>query len=282
MSAFGIDHLQQRDFQRLARFIQDYSGIKMPATKKTMVEGRLRRRVRALGLADLKEYCRYLFERNGLSAESVHLIDSVTTNKTDFFREPSHFEFLADVAIPTLFAERRATSRTPVKVWSAACSMGAEPYTLAMVFAELALRQSGVQTSILATDICTEVLEKAIRGIYPESMIDPVPTDMRRRYVMRGKNMASGKVRIVPELRRLVQFGRLNLMDEKYPVDRDMHAIFCRNILIYFDKETQRAVLERLCSHLCPGGYLFVGHSETLAGLGLPLTPAATSVYRRI
>jgi chemotaxis protein methyltransferase CheR len=282
MSAFGLDHLQQRDFQRLAGFIQDYSGIKMPPTKKTMIEGRLRRRVRALGLQTLREYCQYLFERDGLDRESVHLIDAVTTNKTDFFREPGHFQFLTDVAVPTLLTEHRATTRAPIKIWSAACSSGAEPYTLAMVFAELGLVHAGMRASILATDICTEVLEVAVAGIYPETMIAPVPVDMRGKYLMRAKNRDSGKVRIDPDLRRLVQFGRLNLMDDHYPVGRDMHIIFCRNILIYFDKDTQRAVLGRLCSHLRPGGYLFLGHSETLAGFGLPLRPASTSVFRRI
>jgi chemotaxis protein methyltransferase CheR len=279
MVAVGFDHLTPRDFTRLAQFIQGYAGIKMPATKKTMVEGRLRKRAAANGFATLTEYCRHLFDRDGLGAESIHLIDAVTTNKTEFFREPDHFRYLAEIAVPERLASRR---RPELKVWSAASSIGAEPFTLAMVLADLQPDHGSFPFSIVATDISTRVLEIAAKGIYSEQMIAPVPTDMRRRYLLRSKDRSKGLVRIVPELRRHVQFGRLNLMDTSYPLERDMDVIFCRNILIYFDKPTQQAVLERLCDHLRPGGYLFLGHSESLAGLGLPLRPAATTVFRRI
>jgi chemotaxis protein methyltransferase CheR len=280
-SSSGIDRLSRRDFARLAQFIQDYSGIKMPPNKITMVEGRLRRRVRATGLDNVTEYCRYLFDRGGLEKEAVHLIDAVTTNKTEFFREPEHFRVLAGTVLPELVAARRVDSRNPVKLWSAACSTGAEPYTLAMVVAEFGRAVPGFRASILATDICTEVLEAALLGIYPETMIAPVPVEMRRRYVLKAKNASRAVVRIVPELRALAHFARLNLMDSAYPVDRDMDVIFCRNILIYFDKPTQEAVLNRLCTHLRPGGHLFLGHSESLAGLQLPLRPAGNTVFRR-
>jgi chemotaxis protein methyltransferase CheR len=278
MSLAGLDHLSSRDFSRLAQFIQDYAGIKMPPTKKTMVEGRLRRRAAANGFATLTDYCRHLFDHDGMDAESIHLIDAVTTNKTEFFREPDHFRFLADVAVPELLAQRR---RREFKVWSAASSIGAEPYTLAMVLADLQQSLGAFAFSVFATDISTRVLEIAVRGIFAEQMIAPVPMEMRRRYLLRSKDPAQALVRIAPELRRHVQFGRLNLMDSSYPLDRDMDVIFCRNILIYFDKPTQQAVLERLCDHLRPGGYLFLGHSESLAGLGLPLKPAGTTVFRR-
>ena len=281
MTAAGLDHLNGRDFQRLAKFIHDYSGIKMPETKKTMVEGRLRKRVGANGFANLTEYCRHLFDEGGLAAETVHLIDVVTTNKTEFFREPEHFRFLVDVAMPELFRQRRAGPHTVVKVWSTASSIGAEPYTLAMVLADLAGERGGFRLNIVATDISTRVLETAAIGIYPEAMIAPVPMEMRKRYMLRAKSSSRGLVRVTPELRRLVQFGRLNLMDASYPIDRDQDVIFCRNMLIYFDKPTQQAVLTRLCDHLRPGGFLFLGHSESLAGFGLPLRPVGTTVFRR-
>jgi chemotaxis protein methyltransferase CheR len=274
----ALDHLSQRDFERLARFIHDYSGIKMPPSKKTMVEGRLRRRARATGAATLAEYCRYLFDHGGLEEEVFDLIDAVTTNKTDFFREPEHFRFLSQQVLPELLSRRH--QRGPIKLWSAACSIGAEPYTLAMVLAEFAAATADFRRTILATDICTEVLETAKLGIYPEAMIAPVPIELRRRYLLRAK--AGERVRIVPELRRAIEFGRLNLMEAPYRIDSDMHVIFCRNILIYFDKPTQQKVLEQLCRHLRLGGYLFLGHSETLAGMGLPLQPVATTVFRRI
>jgi len=281
MTTSSLDHLSLRDFRRLAQFIQDYSGIKMPETKKTMVEGRLRKRVTATGSAHLSDYCRHLFDEGGLAAETIHLIDVVTTNKTEFFREPEHFRIMADVALPQIVADRRAGANTLIKVWSTASSIGAEPYTLAMVLADASQRLCGFRYNVLATDISTRVLETATIAIYPEAMIAPVPHDMRKRYLLRTKQASRGLVRIVPELRRTVQYGRLNLMDATYPVDRDMDIIFCRNMLIYFDKPTQQAVLTRLCNHLRPGGYLFLGHSESLAGFGLPLKPAGNTVFRR-
>jgi len=282
MTLEALDHLSPRDFQRLARFIHGYSGIKMPPTKKTMVESRLRRRARAVGVQTLGDYCRYLFEQNGLEGEAVSLIDAVTTNKTDFFREPEHFHFLVDQAVPELMAARPRNTRTPIKVWSAAASIGAEPYTLAMVLAEVARVNPNFQSSILGTDICTEVLKAARLGIYPESMIAPIPAELRQRYLLRAKAGARDRVRIVPELRRAIGFGRINLMEAPYAVDTDQHVIFCRNILIYFDKPTQRKVLEQLCQYLRPGGFLFLGHSETLTGFELPLQLVATTVFRRL
>jgi chemotaxis protein methyltransferase CheR len=281
MALETLDHLNHRDFQQLAEFIHGYSGIKMPPSKRTMVEGRLRRRVRATGLQSLNDYCRYLFDQDGLRVETVHLIDAVTTNKTDFFREPEHFQFLLEKAIPELLAARHVTNRQPFKIWSAAASTGAEAYTLAMLMAELRRANSLLHSSILATDICTEVLKTAVMAIYPESMIAPVPLDLRKRYLLRAKNGARDRVRIAPELRRMVSFARLNLMETPYGVDEDMDVIFCRNILIYFDKQTQRNVLDQLCGHLRRGGYLFLGHSETLTGFGMPLEPVATSIFRR-
>jgi len=276
----GTGGLARRDYDRLGRFIQDYSGIKMPPNKITMVEGRLRRRLRATGHASFADYCRYLFEQGGLEEESIHLIDAVTTNKTEFFREPDHFRLLEQEILPALLTGR--SNGRPLKFWSSACSTGAEPYTLAMVLAESRSRFSNLRSTILATDICTEVLESAVFGIYPEAMMAPIPQSLRQRYVLRAKDPSSGTIRIVPDLRSQVQFARLNLMDATYPVDRDMDVIFCRNILIYFDKETQAAVLNRLCEHLRPGGYLFMGHSETLAGFTLPLQLVGPTVFRRL
>jgi chemotaxis protein methyltransferase CheR len=269
----GLDRLRQSDFRRIAQFVEDYSGIKMPPSKVTMLEGRLRSRVRATGSASLREYCARLFEQGGLGDEAQHLIDAVTTNKTDFFREPDHFRILVQHALPTLLAERRAYDQAQVKLWSAACSTGAEPYSMAMAVAEWRAAQSGLRVFILATDLCTEVLDEARRAIYPE---------LRRRYLLRSRERSAALVRIVPELRSWVQFRQLNLMDPDYGADRDMDAIFCRNVLIYFEKTTQRAVLERLCRHLRPGGFMFLGHSESLAGLDLPLRAVANSVFRRV
>jgi chemotaxis protein methyltransferase CheR len=278
----GADTLSPRDFQRLARFIHDYSGIKMPSNKRTMVEVRLRRRLRATGMASFGEYCQHLFDLDGLPDEVVHLIDAITTNKTEFFREPEHFRILTQMVLPDLLGGRRGASRTALKFWSAGCSTGAEAYTIAMVVSDALQHAGSTACSIIGTDICTEVLQEAVCGIYPESMMAPVPPDLLRRYVRRSKDRGQGLMRIVPELRNKVAFGRLNFMDPSYPVDRDIDVVFCRNTLIYFDKPTQEAVLRQLCAHIRPGGYLFLGHSETLAGLDLPLRPAGSTTFRRL
>lgn len=259
------DRFTDRQFQAIAELVQGQVGIQLPPAKRTMVEGRLRKRVRALGLNDLEAYGREVLERGRLDEELAHLIDCVTTNKTDFFREPPHFEFLARQAVPQLLA--RGERRT-VKVWSAACSTGAEAYTVAMVLEEMQRSGPRFGYSILGTDISSEVIETARASIYPDAMLEAVPAAMRQRYLMPSRSPDQQVARIVPELRRRVQFHSLNLMDASYPFDRDVDVIFCRNVLIYFDKKTQMAVVERLASHLRPGGFLILGHSESAAGAG--------------
>lgn len=276
------DRLKSDDFTRLGNLIQQHSGIRMPAGKLTMMEGRLRRRVRALNLPSIQDYCRYLFDHGQLEQELPSLIDVITTNKTDFFREPSHFTHLMGDGLAHLgkLPHRPGRDR-PLKVWSAACSVGAEPYTLAMILQDHARATRDFRFQIYATDICTDVLDKARDAVYPEEMIAPVPPDLARRYFRRSRDRVRPTVRLVPEIRQSVRFGHLNLMDDGYAMDTDMDVIFCRNILIYFDKENQGSVIRKLCGHLRSGGYLFVGHSETLAGLGLPLRQIATSTFIR-
>jgi len=275
------DQLTKKQFARLASFIHDYSGIKMPPSKLTMVEGRLRRRVRALGMASLSEYYDYLFEQGGLASEEVNLIDVITTNKTEFFREPEHFKFLSEKLLPSIVASRQVSTRNPIKIWSAAASTGVEAYTIAIVLAEFERVRLGSAGIVFATDISTEVLQVAQAGIYPADVLSPISADLRARYLMRAKDRASGLSRIVPELRARVTFSRLNLMDSAYSLDRDMDVIFCRNILIYFERHTQHDVLSKLCAHLRPGGYLILGHSESLNGFDLPVRPVGTTVFCR-
>lgn len=276
-AAPSVDQLSAKNFKRLAELIQGYSGIKMPSNKRTMLEGRLRRRMRATGIHSLNDYCAYLFDDDGLEAEIVHLIDAVTTNKTEFFREPAHFRFLQSTALPALARGDRRT----IKAWSAACSTGAEPYSLAMVLEEHCRAHRKQDYEILCTDLCTQVLAQATAGIFAEGMIEPVEMELRRRYLMRARESSRREVRVIPELRSRLSFARLNLMDDAYPVDRDMDLVFCRNILIYFDKPTQSKVLGRLCEHLRPGGYLFLGHSESIVGIDLPVIQIANTVFQR-
>ena len=265
------------NFDRLARFIKQYSGISLNTSRKTMLEGRLRRRCRECEISDLNEYCRILFEESGpgIDAEIVHLIDAVTTNKTDFFREPAHFDYLTHTILPEL---ARSGARH-VKVWSAACSIGAEPYTLAMLLDDFCRKHPGMDYSILATDLSYQALQKALIGRYPEPMIDPVPDELRRTYVMCSSD--GKEVRMSPRLRSSIAFARLNLMDETYPVPTDFDVIFLRNVLIYFDKPTQLKVPERLTRHLRTGGHLILGHSESVSRTGLPLEPVANTIFQR-
>lgn len=225
----------------------------------------------------MQDYCSVLFDEGAIEQELPHLVDAITTNKTDFFREPAHFQVLAELAIPDLLNLREG--RDPLlKVWSAACSTGPEPYTLAMVLAEIAKHR--FRFAILGTDICGEVLKDARHAVYSEDVVEPVPEYMKHRYLMRSRG-TGGRFRIVPELRRVVRFEHLNLMDSRYPFDRDVDVIFLRNVLIYFDKPSQRSVVERLLSHLRPGGYLFLGHSESTIAAGMGLVEVANAVFRR-
>lgn len=274
----GEDGLSSRNFEALSRYIYDYSGIKMPITKLTMLEGRLRRRLRATGIPSFNAYCDYLFKHGGIEKEAIFLIDAVTTNKTDFFREPKHFEFMERTGLPELVA----AGHKRLRLWSAACSIGAEPYTMAMVMQDFADATSGVDYRILATDLSTDVLAAARRGVYPRDMVQPVPTEMQRRHVMISRDAARGEVRIHPRLRSTIGFARMNLMDNAYKVGEPMHMIFCRNVLIYFDKPTQAKVLTRLCDCLVPGGFLYVGHSETVTGIPLPVRQVANTVFKKI
>ena len=271
------DTISPANFQRLARHINSHTGIMLPPSKTIMMEGRLRRRVRELGMESIDSYCQWMFSTGSLLAETPHLINLATTNKTDFFREPKHFDYLARTVLPAMAKRGQASLRA----WSAACSTGAEPYTMAMVMDDFALRAGLPRYSILATDIDTNVLETAQRGIYPTPLLAPVPAMLRQRYVMDAKDPLRGECRIIPRLRAAISFARMNLMDATYGVGEPMDVIFCRNVLIYFDKETQNRVLTRLVDQLKPGGHLFLGHSEALPAIGLPVKQVGSTTYQR-
>jgi chemotaxis protein methyltransferase CheR len=258
-----VSHLSDRHFRSIAELVEQQVGIKLPAAKRIMIEGRLQKRVRTLNYSDVNAYVEHLFDERNFEAELVHLIDCVTTNKTDFFREPAHFVFMRDVAVPEIL-RRRGRGARPLKIWSAACSTGMEAYTIAMVLDDMVMAGANFQFSVLGTDISTSVLRLAETGIYTPEMIAPVPADMARRYFLSSKDPSREEVRVVPKLRRSTNFMRMNLMDPVYPIDRDVDIIFCRNVLIYFDRTTQQKVVEQLCTHLRPGGYFIVGHSESM------------------
>jgi len=274
------DGLSNADFQRLRSLVYSESGINLGADRRVMLEIRIRRRLRKLDIASFAEYCDFVFGREGKQRELTHLIDAVTTNKTDFFREAGHFDFLASKALPEL--TQRHGLHHPLLAWSAGCSTGEEPYTLGMVLNEYALTHPGFQFRILATDICTEVLKKASLAIFKSDLVAPVPHELRRKYFLRSRDSGSDLLRIVPELRERVEFRQLNFMDDDFGIRETPDIIFCRNVIIYFDRATQQRIVRKLFRHLAPGGYFFAGHSESLQGMDLPLTAADLAVYRKV
>ncbi len=271
------DHLTPRNFSRIAAHIYERVGIIISENKRTMVESRLRRRLTVVGAHDLNTYCDQVFSGALGDGEDEHLINAITTNKTDFFREPKHFDYMMGTIVPAML--KQGTRK--IKVWSAACSTGAEPYTIAMLLDDALAGRSATGFEITATDIDTKVLETARRGIYETEMIEPVPDRLRRKYVMTPNDTKRREIRIATKLRSTIGFGRMNLMDARYPAPRDNDMVFCRNVLIYFDKVTQEAVVRRLCDHIKPGGHLFLGHAESILGFDVPLTQVANTVFRR-
>jgi chemotaxis protein methyltransferase CheR len=274
------DSISSRDFARVSELIYAQAGIHLGIEKRTMLEARIRRRLKALDIDSYERYCEYLFGEAGLRNEIVPLIDVVTTNKTDFFREPKHFDFLVERALPDLMSCNR--NGRPVSLWSAGCSTGEEPYTLGIVLSEYASTHPGFRFKILGTDISTAVLASAAKGVYSSEVVRPVHSALRRKYFMRSRDPMVNRERVVPELRRAVEFRRLNFMDADYGITEKVHAIFCRNVIIYFDRPTQERILLKLSGCLVPGGYMFVGHAETLHDMNLPLVAVAPALYRRI
>lgn len=267
-----------RGFDVFVRMVHDTIGVCIPETKRNMIEARLAVRVRALGLRSVQDYFRHLFEEGGLNTEMPHIEETVTTNKTDFFREVDHFHYLRDMI---LGKKTRSDGNTKFKAWSAAASTGAESFSMAMLLAEHALVYPGFNWAVLGTDISDRVLEHAKRGIYSHSAIEPVPAALRSRYLFEGQNEWQGKWRISPSLRNRVRFKKLNLMKEDYDVDMNLDVIFLRNVLIYFDTDDQLAVLRRVGRHLAPGGHLFVGNSESMIVRMPHFRQVAPATYRK-
>jgi len=274
--------LSQTDFNRLADFVHKTIGISLASSKRIMVESRLRKRLEEMSMPSFRAYCDYVLGPAGES-EIAPLLDRITTNKTDFFREPAHFGFLTTTVLPAMRNLCQSGIRQPLSVWSAGCSTGEEPWTLAMVLGDYAGAQPGgrFRFAITATDISTRVLEKARAGIYDAVHAEPIPHTMRRRFLLRSKDNGPPLVRICPELRPTVQFHRLNLMDADFGFDSPFDTIFCRNVMIYFNRAVQEQLVNRFASNLKPGGYLFVGHSESLNGLDTRLVAVAPSIYRK-
>jgi chemotaxis protein methyltransferase CheR len=266
-------------YRTLVDLVYEHSRIRLGADKQTLLANRLQKRLRVLGLASYDDYCAVLESPEG-SEEIEELVDLISTNHTKFFREPDHFSFLAR-ALPMLIP-RLVSSRSPLQLWSAAASSGEEAYTIAIVVAEHLRAYPPLEWQITASDISRRMLAHAQQGIYQMDAVQSVPPDLLKRYFQKGIGVRAGTCRIKPELRERLRFERINLFQATYPVARKQHVIFCRNVMIYFDPPSRAIAVQRLTQHLSPGGYLVVGHSESLLGTRHGLKPIQQGIYQQL
>jgi len=270
--------LNQKDYARLSECITGEFGIKMSDKKRVMLESKLQKRAKELGYPNLSVYIDYFFSEKGMEEEIIHMIEIFTTYTTDFFREDAHYEYLMKTLLPDLCPNGK---RKNLKFWSAGCSSGEEPYSLAMVLAEYRARNPLTDFLVYGTDISARMLKTAHQAMYKEDRIHNIPLELKTKYFLRSTNREDKKARIVPELREKVIFSRLNLIDEYYPTPFVFDAVFCRNVLIYYDRRMQEKIILKLCSRIKKEGYLFLGHSESIAGLNLPLKYIQPAVFMK-
>jgi chemotaxis protein methyltransferase CheR len=274
--------MRDSDYQFIRNLVYERSRINLGSDKRELVAARLGKRLRAMQLASIGDYCSFLRTPEAQD-EVANLIDAISTNHTFFFREGHHFEFLRANILPEMVG-RRSAERWPVlRIWSAACSSGEEPYSLAIELAEV-LPALAVDWAwhIEATDISHRVLDRGRAAIYSEeSVVGHVPPLLLTKYFQRGFGPQAGKYRVKPALQERVNFSHLNLIDGQFRFSDSFQVILCRNVMIYFDRPTQEELVSRLAGQLVPGGYLLVGHSESLTGIRHPLTLVAPAIYRR-
>ena len=258
-SGLFLLEMGDKEFSLLREVVFKESGINLTERKKALMHSRLMKRLRELNIDNYKMYYEYL--NNNYQEEIINLINCITTNKTDFFREPKHFNFLGEVAFPAL--EKR--NKNKVRIWSAGCSTGEEPYSIAITFAEYFKNKHMPDVKILATDIDTNVLEKAMSGIYKEENLEEVDNSILKRHFLTGRGENRGLFVIKESIKNMISFRRLNLLAEAYPMKGLFDIIFCRNVIIYFDKETKDEVINKFYNYLTDDGYFFAGHSESLS-----------------
>lgn len=268
--------LSDEDFCRLRDIIYDEAGIKLGDVKKILMQSRLMKRLRELRIGSFSEYYDYLLEN--YDEEKINFINLITTNKTDFFRENDHFEFMRKVILPEL--EEKKESQ--IRIWSAGCSTGEEPYTIAMVAREYFGTKSTPEILILATDIDTQVLQKARAGIYGGDHLAAVEPQYMKNYFVKETGENEGLYRVKDSLKEIVYFRRLNLLQDEYPMKKKFDVIFCRNVIIYFDRETQKKLFNKYYSYLKDDGYLLIGHSENITSITNKFVLAGRTIYRKV
>jgi len=266
-------------FSKFQQLIYLEAGIWLATHKHALLTGRLARRLRLLGLGSMQEYYQLVTQPDQQHERAV-MIDCITTNETHFFREPRHFDFLERQVFPKWQQEAAAGEwPTRLRVWSAGCSSGEEPYSLAMLLLKHFPEAKGWELEVLATDISTRVLEKARAAMYPIEKSKDIPAEYLRSYMLKGRGDQKGLMKVSPELHRIVRFARVNLHADSYPILGSFDLIFCRNVLIYFDQESKTKVIGGITRHLSPSGLLFVGHSEHLGAIAPNLKTVAPTVH---
>jgi len=275
-SQIVIAELHDSDFDRFREVIYRESGINLSPLKKALVQSRLMRRMRELGIRDYGDYYQYVLDN--YDQEHINLVNCITTNKTDFFREAGHFDFLTSEVLP----KYETSGKSSIRIWSAGCSTGEEPYTIAISLLEFYRSRKLPDVKILATDIDTKVLETAAAGLYKEETVKNIDRDVLRRYMLKGVGNNAGLYRIKDDVKKLIYFRRLNLLDDTFPIKNPFDIIFCRNVVIYFDKESQVKLFKQFHHHLADDGYLFIGHSETLTSVSSLFYFRGRSVYGKV
>lgn len=262
------------EFEQFRTLVYKESGISLGDGKRSLIVSRLSKRLRDLSLDTFQQYFNLVTGSAG-QEEFTQLLDLISTNKTDFFREPKHFDFLREKVLPELASTKR------VRIWSSASSSGEEPYTIAMTLYDGVQAPAQWNFHILASDLSTRVLAKASSGVYDAERVRDLPADTLKRHFLSGRGGAAGKVKVKPHLSDMVTFRRINLMDDRFPIKTPLDVIFCRNVMIYFDRPTQERLVGRFHKYLKPGGYLFIGHSESLQWLNQPFKSIAPTIYRK-
>jgi len=272
--------LTDSDYELIAQIVYKHSRIHLGDGKRELVSSRLGKRLRTLGCDSYTEYCG-LLTRSGGGEEVAQLVDAISTNHTFFFRERQHFDFLQQTVLPE-FARDRAFRRDGCfRCWSAAASTGEEPYSIALLLADHADKTQSFRWEMDCSDISRPALEAARTGIYSEVRLGEVSPELRRRFFQKGVGPQVGRHRVKAEVRNRIAWHQMNLFQDAYPFEKKFHVIFCRNVMIYFDKPSQEQLIEKMARFLVPGGYLKVGHSESLSGLEHRLEHVRPAVYRK-
>ncbi len=275
---FGFGQLSDEDFIKLRDFIYKHFGINILPKKKYLLQNRLIKRIKALKLSDYSQYVEYVLNQNN-GDEVYQMLSVVSTNKTDFFREWSHFNFIVEKAIPYFIDNNRLN----LKVWSAGCSSGQEVYSLAMILNDEKLKHNINDFFLFGNDISVKILNDAVKAIYQFKQVESIPAKYRKKYLLKSKDKENRKIRIVPALRQKTKFIWLNLVDDVYHLPHDFDIILCRNTLIYFDKKTQEKVINNLVKHLKTGGYFIIGHSESLINVNYAdIKQVEPTIYQKI